>query len=41
MGAANLNQPASLRASDIRGSERATRIEAARARRSGWMGRRG
>lgn len=32
MGAATLNQPASLRASDARGSERATRIEATRAR---------
>lgn len=32
MGAATLRQPASLRASDARGSERATRIEATRAR---------
>lgn len=46
MGAATLNQPASLRASDARGSERATRIEATRARLAavggvggGWGGK--
>lgn len=42
MGAAALNQPGSSPASAARGSERATRTEAghARARRSGWRGRR-
>lgn len=42
-GAVALSQSASLRASDTRGSERATRIEATRAHahRSGWRGLRG